>query len=521
MVGNFQTYKRGRRALESYGGSKKNSPVKKFGRYQAIHADLTVVDGVILKADRITLPESLRLRAFRLAHDDAHPGIVRTKHRLRARYWWPSMDRFIEEAIRSCKLCSEHDKTVVPNSAPITPTDFPEYPWQRLAIDIRGPDSTLGSQFRFAIAVIDYHSKWAEVELVNEVTTSRVISFLRRIFNREGVPETLVSDNGVQFTSREFNEFLQEYGVKHYKSPNYHPRANGLIERFNRTLGHMLATAKMAGGNIRDRLIEMLGSYNSTPQATTGVSPAELLHGRPPKTRLDVSGETPLARRPLSEKTQALRAKVEENQSKQTWYANLRRAARPHNLREGDFVRIQKPSVTKGQKKYSDPVQITRQMGRDTFQTSDDRIWHANRMAAHSKAPYEHTTVSTDYFGDIDFLASPTAAAETDARATGIETTRDLPHKPPELIDEGCSGDGREEGQEQTQGSLVLMESEDSEVETIVASEPGPLVRMEDVVYSKRMRSSTSSEATSQPRQSRKRRRTGRMMPAWLRNINV
>lgn len=105
------------------------------------------------------------------------------------------------------------------------------------------------------------------------VTARNVIQMLHELFDREGAPRSLVSDNGVQFTSHEFTTFLKEYGVEHVRKPNYHPIANGMVERFNRTLGSLLAAAKAQGGDLRSRLVEMMGAYNSSPHATTGISP--------------------------------------------------------------------------------------------------------------------------------------------------------------------------------------------------------------------------------------------------------
>lgn len=177
-------------------------------KWRNIFPELSLVDGVLLRGDQIVLPTSQRWRAFRIAHDDAHQGIVRTKQRLRAVYWWPSMDPFIEQAVKECRLCASHDKTAVPTTAPVATTDWPTKPWTRIAIDIRGPDSSVAVKYRFAIVVIDYYSKWAEVQLVQQTTTESVIEMLRALFHREGVPETLVSDNGTQFTSSNFKNFL-------------------------------------------------------------------------------------------------------------------------------------------------------------------------------------------------------------------------------------------------------------------------------------------------------------------------
>lgn len=270
--------------------SEKNPRITRRG-WASVMPELAERDGVMLKGDRIVLPAELRAVAFKIAHNEAHQGIVRTKQKLRALFWWPSMDKFVEEAVVNCHLCAQHDKTAVGRMAPSVPTTWPDHPWQRIGIDIRGPDDTLGRKNRFAVVVVDYYSKWAEVELMPDATTSRIICFLQRLFHREGIPEYLVSDNGKQFTNWNFKRFLENQGVEHIKTPVYHPQANGLVERFNRTLGGFMMTTRELRGDFPSRVAEMVGAYNATPQATTGRSPAELLHGRPMRTRLNVKDQ--------------------------------------------------------------------------------------------------------------------------------------------------------------------------------------------------------------------------------------
>ena len=84
-----------------------------------------------MKGNKIVLPDCLRLRAFKLAHNDAHQGIVRTKQRMREIYWLPGMDKYIEQAIRNCVLCAIHDKTAKPVVEPISVTPCATKVWHR------------------------------------------------------------------------------------------------------------------------------------------------------------------------------------------------------------------------------------------------------------------------------------------------------------------------------------------------------------------------------------------------------
>ena len=333
------------------------------------------------------LPKQLRHRAFEIAHEDGHQGIVKTKQRLRDIFWWPSMDKFTENAIRECNLCANHDKTAKFTAAPISTTPWPETPWSRLAIDIRGSDSSLGVRCRFAIVVIDYFSKWAEVEFAPDVKGSRVVEMLHRLFHREGIPKEILSDNGSQFVSREYRSLLTAYGIKDLKTPLYRPEANGLVERFNRTLGDFCATAKARGGEFASQMTEMLGAYIATPQTTTGCSPAELLHGRPMRTRLHVQNQ-PTPPKTTIELEETRQRVVERRQKAQKEYADHRRAAKTENkLSVGGQARIKEPSSLKGQPKCSEPMTITGQAGKHSFRLEDGKLWHQDRLSPMTSTP--------------------------------------------------------------------------------------------------------------------------------------
>ena len=117
-----------------------------------------------------------------------------------------------------------------------------------------------------------------EVEDMNEATAGATIQRLRAMFARFGIPESLVSDNGPCFISKEFKDFLRKNGVMHITSAPYHPASNGLAERAVRIVKEGLR--KMKTGAISDKIARLLFQYRMTPQSVTKLSPAELLLGR-------------------------------------------------------------------------------------------------------------------------------------------------------------------------------------------------------------------------------------------------
>ena len=129
----------------------------------------------------------------------------------------------------------------------------------------------------YILIVIDAHSKWLEVLRVHQPTSSATISHLHQIFPTFGQPEHLVSDNGTQFTSEEFEHFLNSNNIHYTRTPPWHPASDGLAERY---VGYFkLQVKKMGRGKISlDHEIDrFLFAYRSTPNPATGETPYSLM----------------------------------------------------------------------------------------------------------------------------------------------------------------------------------------------------------------------------------------------------
>ena len=236
-----------------------NESVKPYWNKQG---ELTVCDGLLLYGNRIVVPKSLQRQALTKLHD-GHQGIQRTCSRARTAVWWPGIQH---EIINLVKQCDECIKKATPRREPMISSQLPQYPWQRVATDLF---VLKGTNY---ILVIDYFSRYLEVRKLSSTTTSSVIHALKMIFSQHGIPEEVVSDNGPQYTSQEFEEFTSTYDFHHTTSSPYFPRSNGMAERGVRTAKQLLKSAK-------DPYMALL-SYHSTPLPWCKLSPAELLMGR-------------------------------------------------------------------------------------------------------------------------------------------------------------------------------------------------------------------------------------------------
>ena len=137
------------------------------------------------------------------------------------------------------------------------------------------------------IVLVDAHSKWPEVVEMQTTTAEKTIQVMRGMFAAYGLPEQVVSDNGSQFTSQEFADFMKRNGIKHIKSTPYHPSTNGLAERFVQTFKR--AMLKDFGSRpTHHQLANFLLVYRSSPHSTTNRTPSEMFLKRKLRTRMDL-----------------------------------------------------------------------------------------------------------------------------------------------------------------------------------------------------------------------------------------
>ncbi|XP_056144392.1 uncharacterized protein K02A2.6-like [Lampris incognitus] len=233
--------------------------------------DLTIQQGCLVWGTRVVLPPKLRPRVLNELHT-AHPGVVRMKSLARSYVWWPGIDSQIELQAKSCHSCQRIQRE--PSLAPLHPWMWPSSPWERIHVDFADP-----FEGHMYLVVVDAHSKWPEVQIMDSTTASKTITVLRGLFSRHGLPQILVSDNGPQFCSEEFATFLKANGVKHVRSAPYHPAMNGLAERFVQTFKHALKSSRGAAP-VQLRLDTFLLTYRNTLHAMTKEPPAMLFTRR-------------------------------------------------------------------------------------------------------------------------------------------------------------------------------------------------------------------------------------------------
>ena len=200
---------------------------------------------------------------------EGHQGIERCRARINSSVWWPGVSQSIAEKIQNCTTCA---KDKVPKREPLLVTPLPDYPWQMVGMDLF---ELLGAHY---LLVVDYFSRFPEIAKLTSTTSAAVITSLKSIFARHGVPQIVRSDNGPQYVSQEFLTFAKMYGFQHTNSSPRYPQSNGQAERTVKTVKQMLKQSK-------DPYLALL-NYRATPLPWCNYSPAELLMGRKLRTRI-------------------------------------------------------------------------------------------------------------------------------------------------------------------------------------------------------------------------------------------
>ncbi|MCP4341801.1 MAG: transposase family protein, partial [Desulfobulbaceae bacterium] len=154
----------------------------------------------------------------------------------------------------------------------------PDAPWMELSLDITGPFASAPFNQRFIVVLQDYFSKYPVVLLMEKITTKVIIQWMKRVFSLFGNPLKIRSDNGPQFVSTEFADFLKNRNIAHDRSPVYHPQSNGLVEVFNRYLKHGIQKYSFYSTEFSEKVDELLVHFRCTAPENS-VSPAELMFG--------------------------------------------------------------------------------------------------------------------------------------------------------------------------------------------------------------------------------------------------
>ncbi|XP_034023466.1 uncharacterized protein K02A2.6-like [Thalassophryne amazonica] len=288
-------------------------------QFMQVKAELSEHDGLVLRGSRIVVPQLMRKEILQKIHE-GHQGLTKCRERAYSSVWWPGLATEISGLVSSCQVCFEQKRTQ--QKEPLISTPLPDCPWKRIAMDL------CEYNHQNYLVVSDYYSRFVEILHMPSTTSTHAIRKLKAVFARFGIPDEVVTDNGSQFSSAEFQEFAKQFDFRHCTSSPHHPQGNGHAERAVQTAKKILKQA--------DPVLALM-IYRSTPCSSTGFSPAELLMGRKIRTTLPTLEKNLRSWWPSRA---AVKEKDDREKAKQAYYYNRRHGARSLPvLQPGDVVR--------------------------------------------------------------------------------------------------------------------------------------------------------------------------------------
>lgn len=331
---------------------------------------------------RWVVPKGARWQVCKMNHDDiGHFGVEKTLDRIKRHYWFPKINKFVKKYVSACMECAFAKQNTSGREGLLNPIDKNEVPFHTLHADHLGPFVKSKQGNSYLLVVVDGFSKFVFIKPVRNTKTVCVTKVLDDIFFTFKGPVRLITDQGSCFTSHTFKKFCIDRGIKHILNAVASPRANGQVERYNRTILNSLK-AQNLNFNEKDwdnKVGKIQWGMNNTVQKTTGKMPSEIMFGTLGSCEINPKFDEILQNinKPidLPKVRQEVKDKIVSEQIKQKeYYDQGRRPARLYN--EGDLVKITKTSFNNDGKSkkllpsYIGPYRVTKVLGNDRYKVS-------------------------------------------------------------------------------------------------------------------------------------------------------
>lgn len=204
-----------------------------------------------------------------------HRGISETCLALSRMYFWPKLRDSVAKFINECTVCGQakYDRNPVRAEFQVIPP--PAKPFEIIHADVFTVE-----QHKY-LTIIDAFSKYAQAYYLTDCTAPNIVKALLNYSTHHGLPLTLVTDRGTEFTNQIVSEFLRLHKINHHTTLAHSPNDNGMIERFHSTLLEHLRLLKVQHKNehSKDLMPYALIAYNSSIHSLTKCRPIDLING--------------------------------------------------------------------------------------------------------------------------------------------------------------------------------------------------------------------------------------------------
>lgn len=328
------------------------------------------------------VPKNMQHSILHTYHNEmGHCGVDKTLELISRSYWFPKIKQRIKDYINVCLKCLEYNSKSGKKEGFLHSIPKGTLPFECLHIDHYGPLPTTRTKRRYVFEIIDGFSKFVKLYPCKSTSTQEVITHLKLYFQCYSKPAKIVSDRGSCFTSQIFVDFLKENSIMHVLIATGAPRANGQIERINRSLTPMLAKMVDAQKLSWDNILNDIEFYlNNTVNRSIGETPSRMLFGRNQlgkvNDNLRIYLESELkGHEVLSEiREQAIEKQQKAQIINETYYNSKHKKAVHYKV--GDYVMLANTDCTPGVNKklipkFRGPYEIVKVLPNDRYVLND------------------------------------------------------------------------------------------------------------------------------------------------------
>ena len=374
--------------MDGWPQSKFETPIN-AREYWPYRDELSCQNGVLYRGTRVIIPMSMRRAMLEKLHA-SHQGIEASRKKSRDHMFWPTISTDIKNTVDRCSVCQEN----MPKQAkePMKSQPIPKQRWSIVSTDL------LSFQSAHYLVTVDHFSKFFEVDKVEDTTAETIIDKLKSHFARHGIPDMLISDNGPQFSCREFKVFTREWKFHHQTSSPHHPEGNGTAEAAVKSAKNLLRKAD-------DFWLAML-EHRNTPNVQH--SPAQKLLDRRTKSLVPTHPQQLEPR--IIPAEEVMNSIMEKKQSNKQHYDKGSRKQLPQ-LDVGEDVRVK--LHPESSKKWSCGKIEGRSNGRSYIIESEGRKYRRNRTHVRStKETFNPGTLQDEDEDDLPIMAHAQPAEE-------------------------------------------------------------------------------------------------------------
>ena len=298
---------------------------EEIGEYWNYRDEIAVYDGMLLKGDRVIIPRQLQPTVLEFIHA-GHQGIDKCRLRARDTVFWCGINNDIELMVRNCGPCQEHQASH--QKEPMTHIDATRA-WEVIGTDLfhLNNDNYL--------LMVDYFTSYCVIRKLPSTKATTIITKMKAVMSEYGVPATVISDNGPQYSCGEFEAFATSWGFRHVTSSPHYPQANGKAERHVGTVKRTLQKALEDG---QDPAMAML-CIRTTPIDNGLPSPADLMF------KYKVNSNLPSVSRMQQHQDEHKQLMLDKHAKAEQAY---NQTAKPlPEIEPGEYIRVQDPITKK------------------------------------------------------------------------------------------------------------------------------------------------------------------------------